>query len=233
MRVPRLYVDQALQVGSSYLVSAEDDHHLRRVLRMQPGDPVLVSDGRGRDFGATLQAGGRVALVDEREPVPEPPVDLTLCVALARGERFEGVLEKAGEMGVSSIVPILSERCTVRELSQSRLMRWRRIAREASALAGRPRYLRVEELVPLAKLLRQAPGVMFSAGYPPFDGVAAHGRLLIGPEGGFSPDEVEQAAQFGWTLAGLGPRTLRVETAATVAATLALWRAGGDLGALE
>lgn len=232
MRVPRVYLDVPLQVGSSYLLSAEDDHHLRRVLRMQPGDAILASDGRGRDFAAKLQAGGRVVLVSEQEPLPEPGVELTLCVALARGERFEGVLEKAGEMGVSTIVPVLSERCTVRDLSQSRLMRWRRIAREASALAGRPRYLRVQELVALPKLLREGPGVMFSGGYPAFDGVAAQGRLLIGPEGGFSPDEVEQAAQFGWALAGLGPRTLRVETAATVAATLALWR-NGELGALE
>ena len=222
----RLYLPGPLQAGECYWAAETDAHHLLRVLRLAAGDELVVSDGHGKDFRAQLVTASRgkaqLKLLGELPSLLQVP--LRLCVALAKGERYEGVIEKAAELGVARFTPVLSERCTAPEVSASRQKRWEKISREACALSGRSFLMTLDPPTTLGELVTSVQGVLFTAGAAPFGGGAS--ILLVGPEGGFSPAEVELAAQSGWTQAGLGPRTLRVETAATVAVALALAQNG-------
>jgi 16S rRNA (uracil1498-N3)-methyltransferase len=215
-----------------------DDHHLRHVLRLKPGDRFVASDGAGREALAELLATG-FRLVEERSPAAEPGCQVWLLLALARGERFERTLEKATELGVARLTPLLTEHGVVRDPGDNRRERWQRLVREAAALAGRARLPHVDAPWSLDRALSEvdsATRLIFSQGEASWPGWSGSSpdppgklgsvALLIGPEGGFSPGELEQARAAGWQAAGLGPRNLRVETAATAALALVLARAG-------
>ena len=228
MRLPRVFCQRQ---GDELILDPQDQQHLRKVLRLRPGAALLASDGQGRDFRAELTPlGARV--LEELPNGAEPALQLWLLVALARGERFERLLEKAAELGVAGITPVLTQHGVVKDPGEQRQDRWQRLVREAAALAGRARIPQVDAPVPLARALSHDARhrVMFTHGQPAYAGAPAESAaVLIGPEGGFSPAEEEEARAAGWTLAGLGPRNLRVETAATAALVLLLAR-GGELG---
>jgi 16S rRNA (uracil1498-N3)-methyltransferase len=173
-----------------------------------------------------------------REPPGEPDVRLVLYQALIKGQRFDWVLEKGTEVGVSSFVPVVSSRSVVRpaEASASRLERWQRIVTEAAEQSGRSRLPQVSPPVTFADALASAPGLRLL----PWEGehditlreaLTAEGppeavSLFIGPEGGFPTEEVEMARQQGVRTVSLGPRILRAETAGIVAAALVLHELG-------
>ena len=160
----------------------------------------------------------------------ETRVAIVLAVALAKGDRYERLIEKAAELSVSRFVPLITARGL--SVERGRGDRWQRIARESSALAGRSRWMPVAPLQDFGQMVQQRKGVLLSQGgqaFRDFAGVVEHSGELwiaIGPEGGFTGDEVEQARLQGWTIAGLGSRNLRIETAALVAVTLALLENG-------
>lgn len=224
MKLPRVFCNLA-----ELRLEKSDDHHLRTVLRLKAGDRFVACDGVGREALAELTARG-FALVEERAPQAEPACELWLLLALARGERFERTLEKAAELGVVRITPVLTEFGVVKDPGENRRERWQRLVREAAALAGRARLPVVDAPRGFGQVVGEVDSetrLVFSQGEPSWKGdVASRTAVLIGPEGGFSPGELELAKGAGWRGAGLGMRNLRVETAATAALTLVLSRSG-------
>jgi len=242
MRVSRLYVDLSLAPSGGCTLPPEASHYLAKVLRLRPGDGLILFNGRdGRDYSARYLGGGaraaEVELLGAGPVEPEPPLAITLVQGISRGERMDLVLQKATELGVSAIQPLFSERSQV-QLSGERLLarvqHWRGVVRSAAEQCGRRRLPVLAEPQPLeawlasprpqAILLDPAAGQSLSAMAAPDRDL----QILVGPEGGLSPAERQQAAAAGCRAVRLGPRILRTETAplAALAIAQALW---GDL----
>jgi 16S rRNA (uracil1498-N3)-methyltransferase len=233
----------ALASGREIAVPSEKSHYLVSVMRMKRGSTLVVMDGEGRAFDAVITStNGRKVLLtlgNEHPPPDEFTIPLVLCQGLLKGPKMEMVVQKATELGVSDIVPLITDYCVVRETRKA--ARWRRIAEEAAEQCGRTTVPCVHEPTDLKKLLddasdRERPtGLLFweQGGMPleaALDRVApcneeGAGRvrpitLLIGPEGGFSEAEVREADRHGFVRVTLGRRTLRAETASMVAVAL-------------
>jgi len=231
-----------LRSGTVHLRGAEL-RHLRDVLRLRSGARIEVFDGEGRSFEAEITAIGtsaaEIAVLDAVERRAESPLQLTLAVAIAKGAKLDWVVEKATELGVSRIVPFVSERTVPeREEFTSRQERWRRIASGAAAQSGRTVSPQVSEVMRFADVAQHAPRhdrcLLFwergidSLGTEREPGVRDV-LVLTGPEGGFTDAEAARARAGGFTICTLGPRILRAETAAVTAVALAQHR-WGDLG---
>lgn len=192
-----------------------DRHHLARVLRTRPGDPLTVSDGAGRwrpcRFGDTLEPTGPVVTV----AAPAPPI--TIAFALVKGERPEWVIQKLTELGVDVVVPFLAERSVVRwdpARASTAVERLRRVAREAAMQCRRCRLPELRAPVDFSTAA-SLPGAALAdrSGEPP---TLDHPTVLIGPEGGWSPGE--RAADL--PVVALSPSGLRADTAAVTAAAI-------------
>jgi 16S rRNA (uracil1498-N3)-methyltransferase len=236
----------------SLTLSAEETRHARDVLRLQSGDEIFVFDGLGREFRCSVQKIIRDAIdlnvLAEVEPArSESPLDLTLAIALLKGEKFDLVIQKATELGVRRIVPLDTERGDVRlrdgDNAQKRLTRWRRIALEAAKQTGRAYVPRID--APLTLDLKLGPAgdiegisadaarLMFSerAGRSLSEATNNFGQpkeiiALVGPEGGWTDDEIELARERAWEIVTLGGRTLRAETAGITVVALLQHRFG-------
>jgi 16S rRNA (uracil1498-N3)-methyltransferase len=225
------------------VLDLEETHHLSRVLRLAVGARVVVCDGRGRAaagvVGVLGPEGAVLSLEEEVFTPAESPLHVTLGLALAKGEAVEQVVRQATEMGVARLLPFVStysEKITA-ERAGRRLSRWQRQAQESLKSCQR---LYLPEISPVqdfsavvqgaeeVKLLcyeeERGGGLAVCLGRSRPAGV----RLLIGPEGGFTPGEVGQARDAGFRVVSLGPRRLRVKTAA-LAALAILQYAWGDL----
>ena len=244
MRLTRIYLDAALEPGASVAVPASTAAHLTRVLRLPAGSAVTVFNGRGGEYAATIARGRGSALtvtVGVHAPVErESPFPLTLAQGVSRGERMDLVVQKATELGVTRLVPVLTERSVVRldeEQSDRKSSHWRAIAIAACEQCGRNRLPEVALPARLHELLRQPAGdavrlLLSAAATRRIEDVprpAGGATVLIGPEGGLSEAEQEQALAAGYTPVNLGPRVLRTETAA-IAALALLQREFGDFG---
>lgn len=227
---------------------AEDEaKYLREVLRLRVGDEVYVFNGEGKEFQCAIEESrrdsARLRVISEVTPArAESPLHLTLAVALLKGEKFDLVVQKATELGVERVVPVITRFADIRLRDSSdaakRITRWQRIALEASKQSGRAVVPPVVEPKPFAEIIRDNSSVvrlMFSErDGGPLDqttgGVqyAQSITALVGSEGGWSDDELTAARESGWSIVTLGGRTLRAETAAITVAALAqhLW---GDL----
>ena len=235
---PRLFVAPPLGPGG-YAVEGAQAHYLAQVMRLKPGDPVKLFDGVSGEWLAVAETIGKRALtldVRERLRPVEPVPDLWLCVAPLKKGRIDWVAEKASELGVARLVPVVTARTVVDRLNGERLYAH---MVEAAEQCGRTAVPELAEPVKLAALLRDWPGVRALFFADETGGVAARAAMaaragpaaiLIGPEGGFTPEE--RAAIHALPAAvgiGLGPRILRADTAA--AAATALWMASaGDWG---
>lgn len=232
--------------GVELELSVEESRHLREVLRLRAGDEAFVFDGEGREFRCVVEEAGRrgtdaarLKVIEEAEPPSrESPLELTLAVALLKGEKFDLVVQKATELGVARVTPVVTRRADVRVRDEReaarRVERWRRLALEACKQSGRARVPEVELPVAFAEVLSSvnraegAARLMFAErGGVGLDGVSASWSVkpsaavaLVGPEGGWEEEEVEEAARKGWSIVTLGGRVLRAETAAIVVAAL-------------
>ncbi|MGQ9754510.1 MAG: 16S rRNA (uracil(1498)-N(3))-methyltransferase [Desulfotomaculales bacterium] len=248
MRVPRFFVPPDAWAGDRVTITGRDYHHIRHVLRLGPGARLIVLDGGGRSFEAvieTVQKGSVSALVTGEAPaLPEPPVKVTLVQGLPRGEKMELIVQKATEIGVTGIVPLAAARAVLRlagDRAGRRRLRWQRIAVEAAEQSGRGRFPVVGEIQDLAGVLRGLPEG--AAAFLLWEAeqattlkqvlragpARAEVYLFIGPEGGFTRDEVAAARDAGVVPVSLGGRILRTETAGLVAAALVLYE-WADLG---
>ena len=228
---PRLFVSGPLSNGESVGVEGNQAHYLAKVMRVGEGDAVVLCDDQTGEWAARVASAGKREVVLEaverlrpREDVP----DFLLCPALLKKDRFDLVLEKATELGVRAIRPLVTRRCVADKLNMERA---RHVVTEAAEQCARTALPRVAEPVSLDALLRDWPEgrALFFAdelgGAPAADAFAAHpgpAALLVGPEGGFDDAEREAIRAHPAAVAiSLGPRILRGETAA-IAAT-ALW----------
>ncbi len=226
------------------VLDREETHHLSRVLRLNLGARVMVCDGRGRAAAAVVQAltpdEAVLGLEEEMFGLAESPLQVTLGLALAKGEAMDQVVRQATEMGVLRLLPFsstYSEKFSP-ERAARRLARWRRQAQESLKSCQRlylpeiapvqdfPAILTGPEEVKFLCYEGEREGGLLSCFNRPRPAAV---RVLIGPEGGFTPEEVAQAQDAGFRVVSLGPRRLRVETAALVSLAI-LQYAWGDLG---
>jgi 16S rRNA (uracil1498-N3)-methyltransferase len=232
---------------ASVTLAEDEARHLRDVLRLKIGDDVSVFDGEGKEFHCRVVESRRdqaqLELVSEIDPLrPESPLQLTLAVALLKGEKFDLVVQKTTELGVFQVVPVVTKLADVRLRDDSdavkRVTRWQRIALEAAKQSGRARVPNIAEPVEFAELVQQpntAARIMFTErdGQSWDHTQSLLGKVealtaLIGSEGGWTEEELTLAKEAGWNLVTLGGRTLRAETAAIAVATL-LQHLYGDL----
>jgi 16S rRNA (uracil1498-N3)-methyltransferase len=226
MTMHRFFVPPSAMAGEQFPLPREIAHQVTRVLRLRDDDHLVLLDGNGQAVTVRLRHGE--CLVESRGSAGgEPHHRLTVWQALLRGDHLEPVIRHGTEVGISAFRLIVTERCVARELSPRKLERLRAVAREAAEQSERGIVPPVREPVPLAEALSPASvllherhdGQRLSDLKPP-------PSLVIGPEGGFTSDEVAAAERAGTALAGLGPRILRSETVAVAAAAVVLAKAG-------
>lgn len=243
MRLNRIFCPGPLDEGLETALPAAGAYHIARVLRMREGAPLVVFDGAGGEYRAEIARveGGAVTvrLSERTSGTAESPLKITLVQGISRGERMDWTLQKATELGVNAIAPVLTARSVVRldeKQAAKKQDHWRGIVIGACEQCGRthvpavgtPKTLRnylssVKKEGLRLVLSPSAPGSLAGLASVP-----AKVELLIGPEGGLDDDEIGAARNAGFTPVRLGPRVLRTETAAVVALSVlqALW---GDL----
>ena len=244
MRNSRLYSATPLVANQRITLDAEQSRYLLRALRMQAGDALVIFDGQGGEYPATITGTQKNAVeleLGEHDPhSSESPLQVRLVQGVSRGERMDTVVQKATELGVHSIVPVITEYSVVK-LDQKRAAKrrehWQKIAQSACEQCGRNVVPTIEPVVTLGDWLGAnlsndgtrlllSPTATTTLVDAPVDGDQLD--LLIGPEGGFSPQELDNAQAIGFKAVSMGPRILRTETAAVAALSVcqATW---GDL----
>jgi 16S rRNA (uracil1498-N3)-methyltransferase len=244
MRLIRVHVDSPLRPDSDLRLPEAAAYHVARVLRLREGATIVAFDGSGSDYRCEILAVKgdevRVRVGAKVVGLPESPLRITLVQAVSRSERMDWTLQKATELGVRTIVPVLSARSVVRldERQAAKKMRhWQAIVAGACEQCGRsvvPEVLMPLELPQYLAVAARERGQRFvlnPTGPASLAGLSSVGprvELLIGPEGGLDDAELERAAAAGFMPVRLGPRVLRTETAGIVALTVlqSLW---GDL----
>ena len=235
---PRFFCPDGLLPASDMPLPAAVAHHAERVLRLAVGDPVTLFDGQGGECAASILAFGKqpLARLGPRLAIEcESPLQITLVQALASGDKMDWVVQKAVELGVAEVQPVAAERSVLKlagERADKRVAHWQQVAVAACEQSGRNRVPVVGEILPLAKYLaRPFDGTRLILA-PGADGALARKArpdrpvaILIGPEGGWSPAELDLAARAGCAPLALGPRVLRTETAglAALAAMQTVW----------
>jgi len=238
MQRHRFYAAPSNFTESSAILDAEESHHLTRVLRLGEGARVFIFDGEDAEYECEV---ARVAkhevelnLLRRLDDVVESPLRMTLAQALIKGDKFDWVIQKATELGVTRIVPLVTDHCDIKraeERAEQRLQRRRRIALEALKQCGRRRLVEICEPAPFDDFCGSkspSPRLIFSErGGECLREVSAKLRevnqlsLCVASEGGWSERELLKAESNGFTPVSLGSRVLRTETSAIVAVTLA------------
>lgn len=244
MRSIRIHVDLPLAVDNELTLPAQAGEHVARVLRLVAGDALTLFNGDGNDYPALIQHSGKrevVVRVTASQPLAnESPLRLTLAQAVARGEKMDLIMQKATELGVSRIVPLLTERSEVKldaARAEKRVAHWRSVVASACEQSGRAQLPEVVGAQPLQTWLDQLtddgalrlallPGAAQNARELRFG--AAGGVLVIGPEGGLGERDIQALMARGFQGLRLGPRILRTETAG-FAALAALQALHGDV----
>ncbi|MGC9422210.1 MULTISPECIES: 16S rRNA (uracil(1498)-N(3))-methyltransferase [Vibrio] len=243
MRIPRIYHPSPITQLGSLALSDDAANHIGRVLRMQPGQAVCLFDGSDAEFPAVIQEVGKkqllVDVIERFENSMESPLNLHLGQVVSRGDKMEFTIQKSVELGVNTITPLLSERCGVKldeKRFEKKLQQWQKIAIAACEQCGRNRVPVIRPIMTLeawcaepsdALKLNLHPRAQYSINTLPAP--VNKVRLLIGPEGGLSAQEITMTEQYHFSETLLGPRVLRTETAALTAIT-ALQVRFGDLG---
>lgn len=244
MRVTRCYVDALLQSGTRLVLPESTANHLARVLRLREGDDCVLFNGDGQDYAARLAAVGKrevsADVLSASTVDNESPLRILLLQGIARGEKMDLILQKATELGVSGVLPVIAERTEVKldaERTAKRMSHWRSVMVSACEQSGRARVPELEQPAALAQAatnlpqhcikLTLDPGGAFSLATltAPGDQPIA---VAIGPEGGWSPRDREILSAAGFHGLRMGPRILRTETAG-LAAISALQSRFGDL----
>ena len=239
MTCHRIYTGQPLQAGTELSLEETAARHLVQVLRLKAGAEVLLFNGDGHDYSVRLSEVSRRsarAVVETRgEAETEPALQIHLGIGLSKGDRMDFAVQKAVELGVSQITPLITERCVVRlpgERLEKKLQHWRQVVIAACEQSGRRRIPQCHEVASLTDWLAYgATGFGLLLDHrsehtlPQLDPPGGKLSLLIGPEGGLSETERTLAGTSGFRGVRLGPRVLRTETAplAAIAAIQALW----------
>jgi 16S rRNA (uracil1498-N3)-methyltransferase len=245
--IPRLYIPHSLDTGSLCAATTDQARYVKTVLRMREGDPLLTFDGMGWEYEAVirrLMADEMALEITGRRKLPEAGIHVTLCQAVPKAEKMDGIIRHATELGAERIVPFLAERSVPRwqpEQFPRKRERWQKIAVEASRQCGRPDIPEIGPIMTFERMLHDVPegGLRLI----PWEEETTTGIreilrdpsrselkefvLVIGPEGGFSAGEIELARQAGFLSVSLGKRVLRVETASLAVLSILQYERGG------
>jgi 16S rRNA (uracil1498-N3)-methyltransferase len=220
------------------ILSEEETRHLRDVLRLRIDDEVSVFDGSSREFKCVIKTiekkSSTLSLVEEIPPAsPESNLELTIAATVLPGDKYDLVIQKAVELGVVELIPLVTTRCEVKlKDAAKRLNRWRRIAFEASKQCGRAKLMRVSEPVEFADMIAKVANddcLLFSErDGASFDTVTESKKItaVFGPKGGWEDSELETARDKGINIVTLGGRVLRAETAAIAISAILQHRFG-------
>jgi 16S rRNA (uracil1498-N3)-methyltransferase len=235
----RIYQDIDLSVGQTLLLDQQASAHVAHVMRRTVGDAVTVFNGNGYDVHACIVMikKNKVTLeLEKRRPVSPPsPLETHLAQVISRGERMDYAIQKAVELGVNAITPIFSERCGVKLTGERLLKRqghWQKVAISALEQSGRADFVRILPAVALTDWARSVPATLKLVCAPqsvkacPWPESIKDAALAVGPEGGFSDDELACFEQHGFLRWQIGPRVLRTETAPVAALALLQLRYG-------
>lgn len=241
MRIPRIYTQQSLSSGTHVELEPGPAHHVGKVLRMQAGRELVMFNGEGGEYSAVIERVDKrsvlVAVGDFNEPEVESPLVTELVIGVSRGDRMDWVIQKATELGVTRIHPVFTGRTEVKlsgDRLEKRVQHWQQTLISACEQCGRTELPELLSPVPFSQILasprahvqyvlhHRAEAQLKTTKRP--DSI----RLLIGPEGGLSEGEIDQALAAGYQSLSLGPRIMRTETA-PVAALAVLQFHWGDV----
>lgn len=226
---------------NTVVIEGEDYHHLINVRRAQIGDAIQVVDSDGMRYKVTIahiEPQKIIATITDAIQYPDIALDVTLCVAVLKGKKFDLVIQKAVEIGVRRIIPVITERTIpdISEKEEKKLARWQKIASEASKQCLRKDVPQVSPVMKYNDVLQLLQGIGILAHADPEaqnlrQFLKSHSQhndvmLLTGPEGGFSKKEVEIAREFGWNVLYNGATQLRAETAAIVLPAIIIYEWG-------
>ena len=231
--MPRFFVDKSQIEENSLYIEGDDARHIARSLRMAVGDEITVSDGEGTEYSVTLtkirDERCDADIVSKKVSSTEPKSKITLFMAYPKSDKLEIIIQKAVELGASVIVPFESSRCIKKpkaEKIKERTARLSRIAEEAAKQCGRASLPRVEEPISFKEMIEKSKAFELSLFCYEGEGTRSLKGILedvqgtpksicvvVGSEGGFSPDEAKEAKEANFRMANLGPRILRCETA--------------------
>lgn len=242
MRAVRIYQPGNYDTGQLLALSPEASQHVGVVLRMQVGEHLTLFCGDNREFEATIEAVKKkqviVAVGSINDINRESPLAIHLAQAISKGERMELVMQKAAELGVASIIPVITERCVVKldnERMTKKLNQWQSIVIAACEQSGRNKIPIVHSPMTLSRFMEHVDSELRFILHPSGNKTwrdytigASDITVLIGPEGGLSEQEVQYTFKHGFQPLSLGPRILRTETAAITALSV-LQAVGGDL----
>ncbi|HEX9896105.1 MAG TPA: RsmE family RNA methyltransferase [Dehalococcoidales bacterium] len=238
----RFFISKESFAGDNVSITGQPAYQITRVLRLKRGDRVTLLDDTGREYETAIESITHDTVqgkVIANEPgIGEPKISLTLYQALLKTDKFEFVLQKGVELGITGFIPFMSERCVVRKPSESRIERWHNIIREAAEQSRRARLPVLYRLVSFTEACEQMnkPSLILWEGEKsrnlavtmksePFHKASAL-SVFVGPEGGFTPAEIELARRHGIVSVGLGNRILRAETAGLAAISVIMYEKG-------
>lgn len=237
--MPRFF---CTDIDDSYIhITGDDAHHISRVLRLRKGDPLVVCDGNGTDYSAAILDISpqeiRLAITGAAPTLSEPGLKVTLYQGMPKGDKMDWIIQKTVELGVSHIVPVITERSIARPDSAKaakKQERWQKIAAEAAGQSGRGVIPVVEAPVSWKQMCdRVSPEetvVFYEGGGAPLSSLVGRDKtelaVIIGPEGGFSAEEITALTEMGVKTATLGPRILRCETAPLAALSIIMSLSG-------
>ena len=234
--MPHFFVDEEIE-SSEYSLFGEDGRHIAKSLRMKQGENLTLCSPSGTVHNCVVEKVERdfvgVRILSSEQSEAEPSVKVTLYQALPKGDKMEFIIQKAVEIGVTEIVPVISSRCVSRPDQKSlskKLLRWQKIAKQAAMQSGRGIVPKVKDAVPFEKGVENAKGekvIFYELGGESVKDILSDKpkeiSIFIGSEGGFSGDEVDLVLKQGGRKATLGKRILRAETAPLVALTVIMY----------
>lgn len=235
MPISRIYQPIELSVNTTLRLSENASHHLARVLRASVNDEIILFNGKGGEFTAVIKKIEKKFIEVEinafSDRDAESPIKIHLGQGIARGEKMDFIIQKAVELGVSTITPLMTERCNVRldqAREEKRLQHWQGVIESACEQSGRNRIPTLSATQSLADWIKTTSADLCftlsphaTAKLSAVDASAAKNvAILIGPEGGLSPQEIQLATQSHFKSLNLGPRVLRTETAALAALSI-------------
>ncbi len=240
--MPRFFMDSIAPEAEFALLTGEAAAHAK-VLRLKPGEAVVLCDGQGTDYQGVVSqldaAGVTVALLSHGPSESEPRIDCTIYMGFAKGDKLEHVIQKATELGANRICAFPSSRCVAkfdRKALEKKLPRWQKIAASAAEQSGRgriPTVFAADSYAQALELAAKADRALFfyeneraHTLTQALDGTFTSVSIVTGPEGGFSSEEAEQAADAGLQICTLGRRILRCETAPLCALSAVMFAAG-------
>ena len=241
MRISRLFIETTLSPNALISLDEKASHYLNKVLRLKANAPLIVFNGNGNQYNATIEAIEKKTVTIRTKDCDninnESPLSIHLGIAISKGDRMDWVMQKATELGVTAITPLTSERTEVKlkgERLEKKLQHWRQIAISACEQCGRNRIPTINTLSIADDWINTVAAerklVLHHRTEQAIDTTLniASSALLIGPEGGLSEREINAAEQQGFEALRLGPRVLRTETAPLAAITL-LQHSWGDM----